>query len=272
MTSQPVIQGLVEFPVDDLAPYHRNPRRGDVKAIARSLETNGQYRPIVVNLGTHTGRPNEVLAGNHTLAGAKHLGWATVWGTTVDVTDSRARRIVAADNRTADLGDYDPNELADLLTAIQEEVDGLDGTGYLDADLEAILNGIEPEPEEEDEEDEGDGGRARSTGELLSTIDVTVDDPKQDAHHGEVWKVGRHTLVVAKLRDEWAAWLPYLEPGVAFCPYPDPYLTVSELARDTPLLLVQPNVYLAGHLIDKHRSAFPTDTVELLGKAQKEQA
>ena len=85
MTSQPVIQGLVEFPVDDLAPYHRNPRRGDVKAIARSLETNGQYRPIVVNLGTHTGRPNEVLAGNHTLAGAKHLGWATVWGTTVDV-------------------------------------------------------------------------------------------------------------------------------------------------------------------------------------------
>lgn len=48
------------------------------------------------------------------------------------------------------------------------------------ADLEAILNGIEPEPEEENEEDEGDGGRARSTGELLSTIDVTVDDPKQD--------------------------------------------------------------------------------------------
>lgn len=119
-------------PIGEITPAEENPRKipqSAVDATARSIENFGWRRAIVVNLGTHTGRPNEVLAGNHTLAGAKHLGWATVWGTTVDVTDSRARRIVAADNRTADLGDYDPNELADLLTAIQEEVDGLTGTG-----------------------------------------------------------------------------------------------------------------------------------------------
>lgn len=54
-----VIQGMTEFNVDELAGYHRNPRRGDVDAIARSLAVNGQYRPIVVNIGTHTGRPLE---------------------------------------------------------------------------------------------------------------------------------------------------------------------------------------------------------------------
>ena len=30
-----VIQGMTEFNVDELAGYHRNPRRGDVDAIAR---------------------------------------------------------------------------------------------------------------------------------------------------------------------------------------------------------------------------------------------
>ena len=125
-----VIQGMTEFNVDELAGYHRNPRRGDVDAIARSLEVNGQYRPIVVNIGTHTGRPLEVLAGNHTLAGARQLGWPTIQATTVDVDDLAAARIVAADNRTADLGGYDDTILAELLQQLADDDMGLDGTGY----------------------------------------------------------------------------------------------------------------------------------------------
>ena len=121
---------------DELRPYHKNPRRGDVEAIARSLEVNGQYRPIVVNLGRHTGRPLEVLAGNHTLAAARSLGWDRIAATTVDVDDHQAARIVAADNRTADLGGYDDTALLALL----QELDDLDGTGYDDDDLAAMLD------------------------------------------------------------------------------------------------------------------------------------
>lgn len=83
--------------LDNLNPHHNNPRRGNVQAIADSLRVNGQFRPIVVNKGTHTGRPNEVLAGNHTLLAALHLD-----GTpdaidaldcyVVDVDDDRATR------------------------------------------------------------------------------------------------------------------------------------------------------------------------------------
>ena len=120
---------------DELRPYHRNPRLGDVEAIARSQEVNGQYRPIVVNLGRHTGRPLEVLAGNHTLAAAKHLGWAKIAATTVDVDDMEAARIVAADNRTADLGGYDDAVLIGLL----QELPDLDGTGYTEDDLDDLL-------------------------------------------------------------------------------------------------------------------------------------
>lgn len=55
------------LPTTDLNLYHKNPRMGDVDAIAGSLQAHGQFRPIVVNEGTHTGRPMETLAGNHTL-------------------------------------------------------------------------------------------------------------------------------------------------------------------------------------------------------------
>ena len=134
-----VIIGLVDFDVNELASYHKNPRRGDVDAIARSLAVNSQYRPIVVNIGTHTGRPLEVLAGNHTLAGARQLGWPTIQATTVDVDDLAAARIVAADNRTADLGGYDDQVLAELLQQLADDDMGLDGTGYTDDALEALL-------------------------------------------------------------------------------------------------------------------------------------
>lgn len=110
-----LVQGLETYRLADLRPYHANPRRGDVAQIARSLSRNGQYRPIVVNAGTKTGRYREVLAGNHTLAAALKLGWSHLAGSVVDVDDDTAARIVAADNRTAELGGYDDAQLLALL-------------------------------------------------------------------------------------------------------------------------------------------------------------
>src|SRR5690348_7019419 len=87
--------GTAQVAVSELKPYPGNPRRGDVNSIRQSLEVNGQYRPIVVNRPTM-----EVLAGNHTLAAAKGLGWTEIAVTFIDADPERARRIVLADNRT----------------------------------------------------------------------------------------------------------------------------------------------------------------------------
>jgi hypothetical protein len=124
-------------PIDDLTGYHRNPRTGDVDAIAESLRVNGQYKAIVVNRGTHTGRPNEILAGNHTWAAAKQLGWEEIAATWVDVTEEDAARIVVVDNRTSDLAGYDSELLADIL----EELPDLEGTGYDQDTLDKLLDG-----------------------------------------------------------------------------------------------------------------------------------
>ncbi|MFD5760229.1 ParB/RepB/Spo0J family partition protein [Streptomyces sp. NPDC127044] len=123
-------------PVDDLTGYHRNPRTGDVDAIADSLRVNGQYKAIVVNRGTHTGRPNEILAGNHTWAAAKELGWEQIAATWVDVSEEDAARIVVVDNRTSDLAGYDSELLADIL----EDLPDLDGTGYDQTALDKLLD------------------------------------------------------------------------------------------------------------------------------------
>ena len=122
------------FALSDLQHYHRNARRGNIKSIAESLRANGQYKPIVVNKGTKTGRANEVLVGNHTLDAAESEGWENISAVVIDVTDEQARRIVLADNRTSDLGAYDDELLLELLM----ESDDLDGTAFTAEDVEAL--------------------------------------------------------------------------------------------------------------------------------------
>ena len=123
-------------PIGDLVPYYRNPRTGDLAAIAESLTVNGQYKAIVVNRGTHTGRPNEILAGNHTFAAARELGWDDIAATWVDVGEEAASRIVVVDNRTSDLAGYDSALLVDILADLPD----LQGTGYDQEALDTLLD------------------------------------------------------------------------------------------------------------------------------------
>lgn len=134
----------LQVPLASLSPYHRNPRRGNVEAIAASLERNGGYKPITVNRGTLTGRPNEILAGNHTSAAALRLGWATIAAVWVDVDDEAAARIVIADNRSSDLASYDTPELGALLATLDGD---LQGTGFEVYDLDGITAALAAELE-----------------------------------------------------------------------------------------------------------------------------
>lgn len=244
-------------PVDSLISYPGNARRGDVAVIRASLETYGQYKPIVVQLATRY-----VLVGNHTLKAAADLRWETIEVRWVDCDDEQARKINLIDNRSADLGDYDDQALSDLLESLQGN---FDGTGY-DEDYLVELrekmadDWLGGDGDGGDGDGDGDGGSDTDAGTLLALADVSAGEPTRMPAFGTTWKLGRHLLVVARLSDEHFLWRDYLE-GRQFCPYPEPYITASTLAEEHPLLLVQPNRYLAGHLLDKHEVFFP-DTVE----------
>lgn len=172
---------VTSFDVAALQVFHRNPRRGDVRAIAESLATHGQYRPIVVNVGTHTGRQFEILAGNHTYLAACSLGWATVQATTVDVDEATAHRIVLADNRLADLGAYDEVDLAAAMTAAGD----LAGTGYASSDLDELLAQLSAPVSLTDPDDVPAKPEAAAA---LSRV-------------GDVWILGPHRLLVGSSGD-----------------------------------------------------------------------
>lgn len=122
--------------LDTLKHHPDNPRKGNVDVIRESLRANGIIRPIVVSR-----RTSHVLAGNHTLKAARAEGLGAlpvVW--LDDLTPAQERKVLLADNRTSDLGTYDAEVLAAVLGQMQAE-DELLGTGYSDADVEALLSG-----------------------------------------------------------------------------------------------------------------------------------
>lgn len=127
-----------------------------------------------------------VLAGNHTLRAARELDWPEIDVVFVDVDDVHAHKIMLAANRTADLGEYDEQVLADLLS----ELPDFDGTGYDPSDLEDLLRSLEPD-EEPDE---------------LTDPDDAPGLPKETVTAvGDVWVLGPHRLVVGDCTDSSSA-------------------------------------------------------------------
>lgn len=205
-----------KLPVTSLNTFENNPRRGDVAKIAESLDVRGQYRPIVVNRGSHTGRSMEVLAGNHTLAAARELGWDSIDVGIVDVDDETARSIVVADNRLADLGDYDEKALAELL-------DGLDsiGTGYTDAEIDALVAANEPvEP-------------------LTDEDDAPAVEAEPISAPGDVFRLGRHMVWCGDSTDSAGVAENLLSDGLADCVWTDPPYGVSYVGKTKDSLTIQ---------------------------------
>ena len=148
------IGALETVSTKDLNVYYKNARRGDVDLIAESMQRNGVYKPLVVNRGTKTGRPMEVLCGNHSLMAIRRLAdenprderWQTVDVYVIDVDEQQAARTVIADNKASDEATYEVEELVNLLT----ELPDLAGTGFDRDELDELLEALDtPELEEE---------------------------------------------------------------------------------------------------------------------------
>lgn len=126
-------------PITNLHPHPDNARQGNVDLIAQSLATHGQYQPVIIN------QDNTILAGHHVVKAARKLGWTQIATVQIHTTEQQARRILLADNRTADLATYDETTLISILDTLPN----LDDTGFGKSDLTElnnIINGNQPEP------------------------------------------------------------------------------------------------------------------------------
>ncbi len=86
----------------------------NIEVIANSLKTFGQRKPLVVT------RDNIVVAGNGTLEAAKSLGWEEISIARVpdDWSHEQVVAYALADNRSAELAEWDTQVLADQLLDI----------------------------------------------------------------------------------------------------------------------------------------------------------
>lgn len=152
--------GKVErIPISDLRQFPGNPNEGDVDAIAESLAENGLFEPVIVQKST-----GHILSHNHVTQAAEKIGWSHLDCIRVDVDDTRAKKIVAAANRTAELATRNDYLLAELLSDIADSDTGLEGTGYDDRFLDDLMARVEPAlPDTSDDEDD-DGGVVMEAG------------------------------------------------------------------------------------------------------------
>ena len=127
----PSLRPLI-VPLSSVELHPRNPRVGDVEAVAASLASFGQLKPIVAQSST-----GHVVAGNHIVRAARSLGWTKIAAVVVELDDATAIRYMLADNRTSDLSAYDDELLAAILVEAAA-ADNLAATGY-DADDVAAL-------------------------------------------------------------------------------------------------------------------------------------
>lgn len=142
-------------PVGDLKPHPRNPRRGDLPAIAESIVVNGFYGCVVVQCST-----SYVLAGNHTLRAAVDCGATAVPVYALDVDDAQAVALMLADNKIADRAHYDDKELGLILDRCRKDLESLAGTGWTNAEADRLIAeamGTDAAGEKPDDKDEDAG-------------------------------------------------------------------------------------------------------------------
>lgn len=229
---------IIDTPLGELTLNPENPRTITPEALAslvRSIEAEPgmlRARPVVARLdGT-------IIAGNMRYRAAQELDLETVPAIRVDIDDDRARLWMLRDNN--EYGEWESQELAQMLASLDTAGADLELSGFATGELTDLLKLLEPPEQPIDR------------GDALATLDVSLGAPEHVVEKGEVWMVGEHHLVVASVYDGWPIYAALLNEGDLFVPYPTPILPLTKRARENRLVMVQSDVFLAGHLLDKY--------------------
>lgn len=164
--------GIEDIPCADLHNDPANVRKhGDqnLAAIKASLVRFGQQKPIVVN------QDGVVVAGNGTLMAARALNWTTIKAIRTNLVGSEATAFAIADNRTAELAEWDESALHQQLAAIAiDDEELLAATGFDEKQLAKLADQNSPE-----------------------VIEEEIPEPPVNpiTQPGDLWLLGKHRLL-----------------------------------------------------------------------------
>lgn len=154
--------------IDDIKPYENNPRDNDdaVDAVANSIKEFGWQQPIVVD------NEGVIIAGHTRYKAAKKLGLKHVPVVVADnLTPDQVKAYRLADNKTAELADWD----MDLLNDELDQIRNIDMSDFGFDDLDSL----ELEDADTAKDDNFD--------------EATPTEPKSKS--GQIYQLGRHRLM-----------------------------------------------------------------------------
>lgn len=166
---------IQEKPIEVLREYANNPRNNDnaVNAVAESIKQFGFRVPIVID------GENVIVAGHTRLKAAKQLGMSVVPCVVADdLTEEQVKAYRLADNKTAELAEWDDSLLMQELAAL--------------AALDMDVFGFDTLPD-----------MLNESGEMTDDVfdDVLSDDYEARTKKGDIWLLGKHKLICGDCTD-----------------------------------------------------------------------
>lgn len=159
--------------IDNLIPYENNPRLNDqgVDALAESIKEFGFKVPIIIDTD------GVIVAGHTRLKACKKLGIEEVPCIVADdLTDEQIKAFRLADNKVAELSDWDLDKLKEEI----EELD-IDMTKYGFVQIENLDQAIE---------------------DINDLMEKEIDDEVEPkAKRGDIYKLGEHYLMCGDSTD-----------------------------------------------------------------------
>lgn len=165
---------VIEMKINDVKPYENNPRNNDkaVEYVANSIKEFGFKVPIIID------KKNVIVCGHTRYKAAQKLGLKTIPCIIADdLTPDQINAFRLADNKTAELADWDMSKLEEELEGLANDFD-MEDFGF--KDLETL-----DEPSEITDDD---------------FDDAPPEDPK--AKRGDLYQLGEHRLLCGDATDQ----------------------------------------------------------------------
>ncbi|MBI3467503.1 MAG: ParB N-terminal domain-containing protein [Planctomycetes bacterium] len=156
-----------------IKPYDKNPRINDhaVEAVAASIREFGFRQPIVVD------EDGVIVVGHTRYKAARKLGLKRVpVHVASGLTPARIKAYRLADNKTAELADWDPERLVQEILELKTLDFDVDLLGFSSEELDDLLHGAGVEP-------------------LTDPDDIPAPPDTPITRAGDLWTLGRHRLL-----------------------------------------------------------------------------
>ncbi|MPM18555.1 hypothetical protein SDC9_64967 [bioreactor metagenome] len=168
---------IINMKISDIRPYEKNPRFNDnaVDAVAKSIREFGWRSPIVVD------KDHVIVCGHSRFKAAQKLGLAEVpVHVAADLTPEQIQAYRIADNRTAEIAEWNYDLLPLEIRELQDADFDLSLLGFDTDELDRLLNGTDAD--------------AVTDGE--TEPDAEPDLPEDaDSRRGTLYRLGDHLLL-----------------------------------------------------------------------------